>query len=147
MKNEFDLKGASVYKLNPVPVPWFRRKNGKNLKQRGKTWSVDSIGVRSNPLHYANKNRYEIYPLAANDNSRTYWLVEHRIIDGTGKIGHPGTSGLVGIIGQSGNAGNVGMVGPLQRLECVLLYQVELVKQAANNKKFWVVKRLNEKKL
>ena len=141
MKLKVDIKGASVYKLNLVPVPWYRRKDGKNLNQRGKTWSVDSITVHTNPYLYENKNRYEIYPLAANDNSRTYWLVEHRIIAGTGKIGQPGTSGLVGIIGQSGNAGNVGMVGPLQRLECVPLYQVELVKKHPDDPDYWIVKR------
>ncbi len=147
MKIRPDIKGASLYRLNPVPVAWYRRKNGKNSKQRGKTWSVSSLTVLMSPYLYSNKNVFEVYPLTAKDNSKTYWLVEHRIIAGTGKVGGPGMSGLVGIIGKAGSAGRVGMVGSLQRLECIVLYQVELVKQAADNKEYWIVKRINEKKL
>lgn len=150
MKIKTDINGASLYRLNPVPVKWYRRKNGKNSNQQGKTWSVSSLTVLMCPYLYRNKNVFEVYPLTAKNNSKTYWLVEHRIIPGTGKVGWPGMpgmSGLVGIIGKAGSAGRVGMVGSLERLECIVLYQVELVKQAADNKEYWIVKRLNEKKL
>lgn len=111
MKVNYDVKGASVYRKNPVHLKWNESSDGKCLAQ-GKTWEVEYT------VQLRDINSFEIYTLVEKDNSESYWLVEHKILAGTGKVG----SGIC-------------------KVECIPQYLVELIKEAPDNPENWIVKR------
>lgn len=111
MKWTYDVKGASVYRKNPVHLNWNERKEGECLAQV-KPWIVEYI------VQVRDINSFEIYTLVEKDKSETHWLVEHNMLQGTGKVG-------------SGTC----------KVECIPQYPVELVKKAPDNPEYWIVKR------
>jgi len=109
MKIEHDVKAASVYRLVPYQMKYYKD-DGKLLKQ-GKSWEVEYT------VQFRDVNRYEVYGLLNKDTTITYWLVEHNILEGTGKV------------------------GSACKVECIPLYPVELIKEAPDNPEYWIVKR------
>lgn len=111
MKVYHDVKGASVYRKIPTNLKWNESSDGKCLAQ-GKPWVVENI------VQVRDINSFEIYSLVEKDKSETHWLVEHKILAGTGKVG-------------SGTC----------KVECIPQYPVELIKEAPDNPEYWIVKR------
>lgn len=110
MKIIFDLK-ANKYRLLPSLLKWHHQ-DAKKIKKRS-SW-ISKVFV-----HSRNIDRYEIYEIVEKDRkTKTYWLIEHIIIEGTGEVG----SGI-----------NI--------VETIPLYPIELIKQDKTNLEYWLVKR------
>lgn len=110
MKITFDQK-ANKFRLLPSLLEW-NDADAKKIKKLS-SW-ICKIYVHSRDI-----DRYEIYKVEGKDRKTiTYWLVEHIILNGTGRVG----SGV-------------------NTVELIPLYQVELVQQDRVNPEYWIVKR------
>ena len=114
MKITFD-QTANKFRLLPTLHKWYKQ-DAKKIKKLS-SW-ICKIYVHSRDI-----DRYEIYKVEGKDRkTTTYWLVEHKILNGTGKVG----SGV-----------NI--------VELIPLYQVDLVKQDKTNPEYWIVRRTGGK--
>lgn len=114
MKITFNQK-ANKFRLLPTAFKWYKQ-DAKKIKKLS-SW-IGKVYVYSRDI-----DRYEIYNVEEKDRSTiTSWLIEHKILNGTGKVG----SGV-----------NI--------VEFIPLYQVDLVKQDKTNPEYWIVKRTGEK--
>ncbi len=113
MDSKLDVKGASLYRLAQVTLSWCHRTKDGTCLKRGRPWT-DSRYLS------LDLNKYEIYTYIHKDKqTKTYWLVDNKILKGTGKEGSVST------------------------IEYTPLYQVELIKEHPDDPEYWIVERKN----
>jgi len=114
MKINFEMLGASVFILRYWTWSWCHKTKYGTCLKHGRSW-IEFYNVFHNDLtHYA------VHTYIHKDKqTKTYWLVEQKVLSGTGKI------------------------GSLSTVEHVPMYQVEFVKLHPKNSDYCIVKRRN----
>ena len=112
MKVKFEMFGASVFRLRYTNWSWCNKTKYGTCLKHGRSW-IESYNVFD----------YDVTPYAVHTyihkdkRTKTYWLVEQKILSGSGKIGSFAT------------------------VEHTPVYQVEFVKLHPQNSDYCIVKR------